>query len=190
MSAWKLHYISKWFARKIIHEIHCKWKWRVAKKILFTSMVIPARKQNMFPEKKQMEYQKASPEPRQVWSSGKTLLDLPWSNGNDQWPMAIFGHAQHAMVLHLCRAKCSLIQVFVTCGSSYRCLYRFTYAKIPTLPVIWEKTCFVSSTFVPIRKIIENASSEKHRKRHAVFTHFTCTFFGFDNFTLVANLLA
>ena len=27
--------------------------------------------------KKQMEYQKASPESRQVWSSGKTLLDLP-----------------------------------------------------------------------------------------------------------------
>ena len=140
--------------------------------------------------KKQMEYPKANPESRQVWSSGKTLLDLPWSNGNDQWPMAIFGHAQHTMVLHLCRAKCSLIQVFVTCGSSFRCLYGFTYAKIPTLPVIWEKTCFVSSTFVPIRKIKENASSEKHRKRHAVFTHFTCTFFGFDNFTLVANLLA
>ena len=124
-------------------------------RILFTSKVIPARKQTCFQKKKQMEYQKASPESRQVWSSGKTLLDLPWSNGNDQWPMAIFGHAQHAMVLHLCRAKCSLIQVFVTCGSSFRCLYGFTYAKIRTLPVIWEKTCFVSSTFVPIRKIIE-----------------------------------
>ena len=82
--------------------------------ILFTSKVIPARKQTCF-QKKQMEYPKANPESRQVWSSGKTLLDLPWSNGNDQWPMAIFGHAQHTMVLHLCRAKCSLIQVFITC---------------------------------------------------------------------------
>lgn len=98
----------------------------------------------------------------------KTLLDLPWSNGTHHWPMAIFAHTKHTMVLHLCR----LIHVFVAFRSSYRCLYRFTCAKIPNLLVIWEGTCFVSCSFVANQKDHRKMLAQKKTERHM---QFSCT---------------
>ena len=81
---------------------------------------------------------------------GLTLKQWQWSmtNGNF-WPCTTCHGAS------LVSSQMFPNTSFCSCGSSFRCLYGFTYAKIPTLPVIWEKTCFVSSAFVPIRKIIE-----------------------------------
>ena len=110
-----------------------------------------------------------------VWSSGKTLLDLPWSNGTHHWPMAIFAHTKRTMVLHLCRTICSLIHVFVAFRSSYRCLYRFTCAKIPNLLAIWEGTCFVSCSFVANQKDHRKMLVQKKKDTcsfHALYMHF------------------